>query len=361
MERQVENEENLNVNEKEEKGGDHNERTQADVQKDSSQNTTISKNQLKRQRKHERWLQIKAQKRKDEKLKKKKKFAEAREKGELSGPTRKSLKKNCMQHSSCKIKVALDCSFDSYMTPKDVVHLVQQIQHSYSANRRVENPLQFYVCGVDGKTKQRLEDIGDYKGWDVYMEDKNYIDAFDKERIVYLSSESPNILKTLDEDKVYIIGGLVDHNHHKGLCHQLAEEKGVGHAQLPIGEYIEMKSRKVLTINHVFEILLKYTETGDWQSAFYHVLPQRKGFSVREKDPSQNSEVPHGDTDAKSDVTDSVDSCDNKQTADVRETTSNGGGTKAVNSFECIKTIESSPENRNVDLSLDSKKIFQQG
>ncbi len=45
--------------------------------------------------------------------------------------------------------------------------LVKQLQYSYSANRRAENPLQFYCCGVNGKTKERLESIGDYKGWDV--------------------------------------------------------------------------------------------------------------------------------------------------------------------------------------------------
>lgn len=36
----------------------------------------------------------------------------------------------------------------------------------------------------------------------------------------------------------------------QGLCHALAVEKGVSHAQLPISEYLDMKTRKVLTINH---------------------------------------------------------------------------------------------------------------
>ncbi|XP_052263281.1 tRNA methyltransferase 10 homolog A-like isoform X2 [Dreissena polymorpha] len=182
-----------------------------------------------------------------------------------------------MEKSSCKVHVVIDCDFDNYMEDKDIKALVKQIQFSYSANRRAKNPLQFYCCNVGGKCRERLESVGDYKGWDIKFHEASYSSLFEKSSLVYLSSESPNILETLEEDKVYIIGGLVDHNHHKGLCHKLAEEKGYAHAQLPIGDYIDMKTRKVLAINHVFEILLRYTESHDWQKAFYSVLPPRKG------------------------------------------------------------------------------------
>lgn len=41
----------------------------------------------------------------------------------------------------------------------------------------------------------------------------------------------------------------------QGLCHALAVEKGMSHAQLPISEYLDMKTRKVLTINHGMQVV----------------------------------------------------------------------------------------------------------
>lgn len=45
---------------------------------------------------------------------------------------------------------------------------------------------------------------------------------------------------------------------------------------MPIREHLKLPSTHVLTINHVFDILLTYNLTRDWTSTLEKVLPQRK-------------------------------------------------------------------------------------
>lgn len=77
----------------------------------------------------------------------------------------------------------------------------------------------------------------------------------------------------------YVIGGLLDHNSLKGHCLKLAKERGYEHARLPIAEHVTLRTRKVLTVNQVFEILLRYTESLSWKKSFFDVIPRRKGIA----------------------------------------------------------------------------------
>ncbi|KAI7491907.1 hypothetical protein KC357_g1471 [Hortaea werneckii] len=113
--------------------------------------------------------------------------------------------------------------------------------------------------------------------------------------VVYLTSDSPHTLTEMKPYSTYIIGGLVDKNREKGICYRRACEAAekckregrtmeVKTAKLPIGEYLEMSSRKVLATNHVNEIMLKWLECGDWGEAFMRVIPKRKGGKLREEE-----------------------------------------------------------------------------
>ncbi|KAK3400507.1 guanine-1-methyltransferase-domain-containing protein [Sordaria brevicollis] len=99
--------------------------------------------------------------------------------------------------------------------------------------------------------------------------------------IVYLSAESDYTLDKLEANTCYVIGGLVDRNREKGLCYNRAKAAKVRTAKLPIGEYMAMQSRYVLTTNQVVEIMAKWLECGDWGEAFLTVIPKRKGGTLK--------------------------------------------------------------------------------
>ncbi|KFZ09996.1 hypothetical protein V501_05382 [Pseudogymnoascus sp. VKM F-4519 (FW-2642)] len=109
-------------------------------------------------------------------------------------------------------------------------------------------------------------------------------------QVVYLSSDSEHTLDSLSPYTTYVIGGIVDKNRHKGLCHKRANELGIPTAKLPIGEYMQMQSRTVLTTNHVVEIMANWLETGDWGEAFLKAIPKRKEAVLRKGGKKQRPE-----------------------------------------------------------------------
>lgn len=101
---------------------------------------------------------------------------------------------------------------------------------------------------------------------------------------MYLTADSPNTITKLRRDKVYIIGGIVDRNRFKGITYQKALEQGIETAKLPLDIVLEMGSAtRVLTVNHVFEILAQFSEVKDWAQATLAALPLRKGVQLKQK------------------------------------------------------------------------------
>ncbi|CAF2068565.1 unnamed protein product [Rotaria magnacalcarata] len=239
----------------------------------------VSKNQQRKQKRYELMLERRKSKRKEEKAKQKQRRIDKIRKAEdPSLLTRHGLKSNRMENSSCRIRICIDCRYDSMMSDKDVGSLQKQIAFCYSANRRALAPCQFYVTNIDGQLDKRLEK-NSAKNWDIHLRNEPLEQVFPHEDILYLTSESENVLSStepLDERTVYVIGGIVDHNSRKGLCYQLALQNKWRHARLPIDEFIKMNTRRVLACNHVMEILLNYIQLKDWKNAFEENIPKRK-------------------------------------------------------------------------------------
>ena len=181
-------------------------------------------------------------------------------------------------------------------------------------NKRSTKPVQLFFTSVTGEVRKMMDRYQTgYKSWDAVVTDRHWKEVFNfqakaadgteepqeesskstggSKRIVYLTGDSPNSLEDCAalqaaNEGVFIIGGLIDHNRHKGLTLERATAVaavagGLEHARLPIGEYISMKQHLILAIPHVFEIML-YAANGTlgdgvgWAEIFHRVIPQRK-------------------------------------------------------------------------------------
>jgi len=280
--------------------------------------TTLSKSQLKKRRRKERLREQNALKKQRKKqVKEAKALAEGRDLDEvrriqeMKAQNENSASKNKSKRiweaktkkANDRFRICLDCSFEDLMTAKEVNSLATQIRHCYAANKRSENPVLFSVASLSGTTKDILTRVNGFpESW--------YIRAFscsekpvsefheDTSKLVYLTSDSTNELEHLEDDKVYIIGGIVDRNRLKRATIDKAKSLGIATAKLPIGKHLKLFATKVLTCNHVFEILLKYRANGnDWKKAMIDVLPARKDV---EELPEKN----HQGTDVKDENTD---------------------------------------------------------
>ncbi|KAJ1927685.1 tRNA (guanine(9)-N(1))-methyltransferase, partial [Linderina macrospora] len=178
------------------------------------------------------------------------------------------------------VRIVLDMDFDEKMNDKEVKSMCSQVMRCYSVNKQAEKRVSLHISKLHGRGKERFDTaMKDHAKWSadhITFDDCEYIDKFNKEELVYLSADSDNMIETLDPTKVYVVGGIVDKNRYPKLTLEKAEKQGIAHGQLPIGKYIQMSTRKVMTVNQIFEMLVKFVEVEDWKTAFMDSIPQRK-------------------------------------------------------------------------------------
>jgi len=183
------------------------------------------------------------------------------------------------------------------MTDKEMKSLTKQMCHTHGSNKRAEKCLKVYMTALPEEKTYYFARLDGFQNWDVILDPRSYLDVFPKEQLVYLTSESENEITELDLSKVYIIGGIVDHNRLKGITFNKAMGQGIATARLPIDQLCNMKERKVLAVNHVFDILLKVIETdGNWEAAMEAVIPSRKFTTYTKKERNEQVDEETDDT-----------------------------------------------------------------
>ncbi|EEB09770.1 tRNA m(1)G methyltransferase Trm10 [Schizosaccharomyces japonicus yFS275] len=279
----------------------------------------MSKSALKRLRRQQEWeagREERARLRREKKKARKEERKRKKEAGEEVPSQKKKLRPGKVVPSN--MRVVLDCAFDDLMNYKEINSLCQQVTRCYSANRTAIRPVHLYATSFGGRLKERQEFVlkGQQNNWKrMKSVEEDYMEVFkeEKDKLVYLSADSENDITELDEDKIYIIGAIVDKNRYKNLCNDKAEKQGIKTARLPIGQYIQMSDRKILTVNQVFEILSLWLEYRDWERAFLEIIPKRKGLQPKSHSTTA-SELDGDEVDRVTDLDDEKKSAEHVET-----------------------------------------------
>ncbi|KAL4779824.1 guanine-1-methyltransferase-domain-containing protein [Aspergillus varians] len=300
---------------------------------DGTEPTTqkISKRQLRRQARRDQWESeresrkvIRKQKNAEKKERKRAAWDEANQQGKNPSEEVRKLFPKVERPKPIRLPLTLvvDCGYDDLMMEKERISLGQQLTRSYSENNKSPYNAHMVISSFDKLLKERFETVlhKTHEGWrGVHFIGEDFACAANQAHelmqgpqggklvgpfadktdakpedgeIVYLSSDSTETLTELKPYSTYIIGGLVDKNRYKGICHKMATEKGIRTAKLPIGEYIQMASRPVLATNHVVEIMVRWLQLQDWGEAFMQTLPARKGGMLRDNGKEQGDSTP---------------------------------------------------------------------
>lgn len=189
-------------------------------------------------------------------------------------------------HCQTGATVVIDCEWlrasGNIMADREVRSLAQQVLYSYGVNRAAKVPVQLVMTGVDPGCllDAQLRKVSGYPdSWTgIQITALSLHEFFDcRASLVYLSSEADTVLETLEPEKVYIIGGIVDRNRMKGATKEKADRLGITTARLPIQEHINTgQYSKVLAVNHVFEILVDFQHSQDWKKTLDSCMPGRK-------------------------------------------------------------------------------------
>jgi tRNA (guanine9-N1)-methyltransferase len=235
---------------------------------------------------------------------------------------KKSIEENYLRLCDETFSVIIDCRWEDKHKERPLRSLKQQIAFCYGSSRKSPNPVHIYVTSVGPLLRASLEKTSKNNWLAFHPTEKDYteIDQFvyppvcmendssgckamtttmvenegcvnslsglgmRKKKLVYLTSDATETIDTLHEDCAYIIGGIVDRNSLKGISYETACKQGIRTVKLPLKENYTMTATHVLTVNHVFDILLNYHRLKDWKEAIELVLPPRKNAVA----------VPHG-------------------------------------------------------------------
>ena len=173
--------------------------------------------------------------------------------------------------------IVFDMSFVDDMTDRDKRSTLSQLKFSYSILKKFGFTLRpIFTSFVDKAPFDGFQEFGQFSAFQPRFTDSHWSETVCRENVVFLTADSDNVLTNLSSDTYYIVGAFVDHNSKKGATLDASKKYGVRTARLPLDEEMDVGNLcKVLTINHVTEVMCSFAASGSWAEAL-SVLPTRR-------------------------------------------------------------------------------------
>ncbi|CCD71333.1 RNA (guanine-9-)-methyltransferase domain-containing protein 1 [Caenorhabditis elegans] len=194
--------------------------------------------------------------------------------------------------------LAVDCQFLSRLSPRGRGLTALQLQYLITENRRNPDPFRLHFVNYDSKNssiqdleKSKLQSIRKSHVFNPIVTE-NGLETYENhsKNVIYLSPDATEELESVDDDKIYVIGGIVDRVPEPGIPKhaslEASQSAGVFARKLPIDRYVDFKSgSKFLTLLAVAEILRQVNIHGDWKKAMKVAIPVRNTRGADEKNP----------------------------------------------------------------------------
>ena len=195
-------------------------------------------------------------------------------------------------------KIIFDLNYNNMMNYNELKSLVFQIALSYGINKKNKNKIAFYLSNYSNENNNIVslfEKIG-ANSWEINYSEKNFYEIEEllnlNKKFIYLSPESEYDLEEVNDNYIFVIGGLIDKTIIKNKSLERAiniENKkiiDIETRRLPLKKYIGNIFKTALNINTVVEILSNYLDSKDWKNSILKVLPLR---NLRIKNNIQNN------------------------------------------------------------------------
>ena len=187
--------------------------------------------------------------------------------------------------------ICFDLDYNNCMDIREKKSLAHQLSLCYCLNKHNKNKISFYLTGDIQELKNELNKINADK-WYIHSMEKPFylIDELIKlkKEFIYLSPDAEENLEDVSDDKIYIIGGLVDRQviknrsmiRYSNIKNGDDNEIKIVAKKLPLQKYAENINNPILNVNTVVEILSFYMdmekEKKDWKIAIESIIPKRK-------------------------------------------------------------------------------------